>query len=103
MKEFRLTPHLCSYTLSREIVKGYYVYLWLDSGKIFYVGMGAERRAWNEHLPHVESIRQSSISFKVRILRDCMSKPMAHRYERYITQRLLRQGIKLVNKKVAQC
>jgi len=100
MVSYRLSPFLLEHTIGPEIVRGYYVYCWLDSGKVFYIGMGKERRAWNEHLEPAESIRQSSISFTVRILRDGMTKPIAHRYERFKISQFIAQGIPLINRKV---
>ncbi len=102
MKGFWLPPKLRQITIGPLIVKGHYVYEWLDHGKVFYVGMGTNRRAWNTHNSLAESIRFSSTCFRVRIINHCMSKQLAHAVERSHTHRLTSLGFFLANERIPQ-
>ena len=69
-------------TINPRVIRGYYVYEWLDAGKVFYVGKGKGRRAWKPHSDEAQQIRLDSNNFKVRIVVDCLSSTMAHFRER---------------------
>ena len=88
------------YSDAPDILIGYYVYEWTDSRIPFYVGMGHSRRAWNEHLPHVEEIARQASSFRVRIYQHRLTKRIAHHVERELIKQRVYQGFKLVNKRI---
>src|SRR5690554_2159620 len=84
MNRFYLPLSLREYTQhSLPYVDGHYVYAWLDTTNIFYVGMGTNRRAWNNHLPLPEKYRDAATNFWVRILAHGLTKTQAHGMERY--------------------
>ena len=99
MDKFLLTSELKDETFGRpQHVLGYYVYVWFDCGKPFYIGMGKNRRAWNSHLEPAETIRRQSKNFKVQIVRSRLTKPSAHALER----RLLRLSKGIVNARISK-
>jgi len=101
MSKFYLSPFLQSFTIHNlPYVQDYYVYAWLDGWKVFYLGMGTNRRAWNEHLPLPENRRIECDNFRVRILRHRLSKPQAHLIERHYLDHYTRRGFKLLNNRI---
>ena len=100
MNRFALPPKLLAITSGPEVVIGHYVYEWYDNEILFYIGMGTNRRAWNQHLDYIENIRIASDYFHVKIVRHGLTKPTAHAFERNWTQFRERCGAQLVNKKI---
>ena len=103
LPRYYLSSEILSYTDSPSILKGYYVYEWTDARRPFYIGMGHSRRAWNQHLPHVEERRYLASAFRVRIVAHGLSKRLAHQYERSHIIHRTRQGFVLANKRIPQC
>ena len=79
----------------------HYIYFWRNGLDIFYVGVGTNRRAWNDHLPYLENVRRTSPFFNVVIYRDDLTKEAAHKLERKLIVKLS-QKHSLLNKKVPQ-
>ena len=97
MTEFYLpSPHY-SITYAPNPLYGYYVYLWLDLGIPFYVGMGKTYRAWAEHHPITEERKARCNKFRVKIVQHRLTKKLAHKKERFLIKQLTRQGISLTN------
>ena len=99
--KFYLSNYLLDFTIhNQEYVANYYVYAWLDTWKVFYIGMGTNRRAWNEHLPLPENRRRTCDVFKVRILRHNLSKKQAHLIERHYIDYYQSRGFELFNSRI---
>lgn len=77
-----LPPKLAQITFPKHTPRASYVYFWREKCKIFYIGVGTGRRAWNTHLPYVEEVRQSCSHFNIVIFRDNLKKETAHELER---------------------
>ena len=92
-------PH----TIGPRILRGHYVYEWLDSGIPFYIGSGINRRAWNTHNDDAELQRKQSTLFQVVIHSHFLTKQLSHVEERILTQQRIRQGFKLTNQRKPQC
>jgi len=101
MAKFYLSPFLQDFTIhNAPYVQDYYVYAWLDGWKVFYIGMGTNRRGWNEHLSPPEKIRQEAERFRVRILRHRLTKGQAHLIERHYIDHYTRRGFVLANNRI---
>ena len=100
MSPFELNSFLQSQTLGPKTLYGHYVYQWLDNGTIFYIGSGTNRRAWNQHNPNAEYIRQISTNFMVQILQHHLNKEYAHRLERKYIRKAFSDGILLTNQRI---
>jgi len=101
MSRFYLPPKLQLITInSPESVGNYYIYQWRDGYKIFYIGVGANRRAWNTHLPLPEKRKQEADNFMVEIIRQNLTKKQAHGIERLYIIDCLKRGCKLLNGKI---
>lgn len=62
------------------IVVNYYVYIWLDNGVPFYVGMGSNNRAWEkQHNNSVEKKRRESKNFDILIYEHNLTQKDANR------------------------
>ena len=102
MNKFFLPPKLQWITInSPEFVLGHYIYEWRDCNQVFYVGMGTNRRAWNQHLPLPQERREAATNFKVNIYRDGLTKAQAHLLERHLTIRYLNLGFELLNERIS--
>ena len=101
MTKFYLSPFLQHQTIHNlDYVQDHYVYAWLDAWKVFYIGMGTNRRAWNDHLPLPENRRRQTENFRVRILRHRLNKPQAHLIERYYIDHYTQRGFELLNDRI---
>ncbi len=101
MSRFYLSDYILSFTLPRlPYVEGHYVYAWRDGWRTFYIGMGTNRRAWNEHLPLPENRRRATPNFNVLILEHRLTKPQAHLAERYFLAKYTREGYLLLNNRI---
>jgi len=102
MTRFYLTQFHKAVTINEiDYTSHYYVYEWRDGFKVFYIGSGTGRRAWKEHLPLPENKRiDSGDRFRVYIVRDGMTKTLAHTIERYHMLNAISRGIKLLNKRI---
>lgn len=99
--KFYLSNYLLDFTIhDLDYVSNYYVYAWLDKWKVFYIGMGRNRRAWNEHLPPPEKRRAECEVFRVRILRHNLTKQQAHLIERYYIDYYQSRGFELFNQRI---
>ena len=99
--KFHLSQFLQNQTLNNiTYVTGYYVYEWRDCNQVFYVGMGTNRRAWDDHLPLPENRRRTAANFMVNIYRDSLTKAQAHLLERHHTYSLTKRGIILLNARI---
>lgn len=99
MNKFIIPPKLLLITYGPEILLGHYVYVWLDCQQPFYVGVGTNRRAWNDHLPLPENRRRLSKHFRVKILRHQLTKPNAHTLEKQVMAFYRRRGNVLLNER----
>lgn len=101
VSKFYLSNFLLTHTIHNEpFVCGYYVYAWLDAWQVFYIGMGKNRRAWNEHLPLPENRRRQAAEFRVRILKHNLTKAQAHLAERHYIASHTRRGLVLLNNRI---
>lgn len=102
MKLYFLSNHILNetYPPTLRFVSNYYVYEWRDQGTIFYVGVGHNRRAWNEHLPLPENRRRQSKHFKVHIFKHGLTKAEAHAIERMRIAHLIKLGTVLYNSRI---
>lgn len=97
---FYLSKYLKSFTCGPNPVIGHYVYEFRSGFRPFYVGMGTNRRAWNQHYPSPEKMRQTCRNFRVYILHHNLTKAEAHLLERYHIDTLLKRGIVLLNERI---
>ena len=98
---FYLPPKILNITIhNRPYVSGHYVYLWRDGREVFYIGMGTNRRAWNDHLPLPENRRRVADKFMVQILRHQLNKAQAHYIERLYIAQYTSKGCTLLNDRI---